>query len=1011
MLDGAARVAELMTEAARLEMPALAITDHGNMFGAFEFYREAKAHDVKPIIGTEAYLTPGTSRFERRRVRWGSGGGDDVSGGGAYTHITMLAESTEGMHNLFRLSSLASIEGQYYKARMDRELLERYSTGIIATTGCPSGEVQTLLRLGKYDDARESAAYYSQVFGPDNYYVEVMDHGLDIEARVREDLLRLAKELGLPLVATNDLHYTKAGDSVGHEALLCVQSGSTINDPDRFKLGGDGYYLKSPEEMRHIWRDFPEACDNTLLIAERCNMSFTEGRDLMPRFPVPEGEDERSWFLKEVETGLRGRYPDGLSEQARARADRETETILQMGYPGYFLVVADFINWAKGQGIRVGPGRGSATGSIVAYGMGITELDPLVHGLLFERFLNPERVSMPDIDIDFDERRRGEVIRYCTDKYGDDRVAQIVTYGTIKAKQAIKDSSRVLGYPFAMGERITKAMPPAVMGKEIPLTGVFDREHARHGEAGEFRSLYDADADVAKITDTALQLENLKRQWGVHAAGVIMSSEPLIDVIPIMRREQDGAIITQFDYPSCETLGLLKMDFLGLRNLTVIDDALDNITINGGERVDLDSLTLDDGQTYELLASGDTLGVFQLDGGPMRQLLRQLRPDSFEDIAAVLALYRPGPMGANSHTNYALRKNGKQEITPIHPELAEPLEEILAPTYGLIIYQEQVMEIPQKLAGYSLGKADLLRRAMGKKKREVLDAEFGSFRDGMLTNGYSAESVQTLWDILLPFSDYAFNKSHTAGYGLVSYWTAFLKANYPAEYMAALLTSVGDSKDKMAVYLNECRRMGIKVLPPDVNESDANFTPVGTDIRFGLTAIRNVGSGVVAAMVQARESAGKFTDFGDFMDKVPVPVCNKRVLESLCKAGAFDSLGYTRRALVAVHEGAADQYLDLKRNEAIGQDSLFGGLDDDTFSSATVQVPTIEEWDKRTLLAYERDMLGLYVSDHPLNGLEHMLTQASDVTIGQLITDEERAEGGTVSVAGLITAVVRKTTK
>jgi DNA polymerase III subunit alpha len=1014
MLDGAARITDLFSEAARMGMPAIAVTDHGNMFGAYEFYKASKGTGVKPITGVEAYLTPNTSRFERRRVQWGGGGRDDVSGAGAYTHLTMLAETTEGMHNLFRMSSLASLEGYYFKPRMDRELLHRYGKGVIATTGCPSGEVQTLLRLGKYDEALASAAEFREIFGADNYFLELMDHGLGIERQVRDDLMRLAKELDLPLLATNDLHYTRREDAEGHSALLCVQSGSTLADPNRFKFDSEDFYLKTPQEMRAVWGELPEACDNTLLVAERCNIEFAEGRNLMPRFPVPEGESEETWFLKEVERGLQRRYPNGITETVRARADRETQVILQMGFPGYFLVVADFINWAKERGIRVGPGRGSATGAIVAYALGITELDPLEHGLLFERFLNPERVSMPDIDIDFDERRRGEVIRYCTEKYGDERVAQIVTYGTIKAKQAVKDSARVLGFPFAMGERITKAMPPAVMGKDIPLEGIFDESHGRYGEAGEFRSLYDADGEVRRVVDTAKKLENLKRQWGVHAAGVIMSSEPLIDVIPIMRREQDGAIITQFDYPTCETLGLLKMDFLGLRNLTVIDDALHNIAVNGGEVPDLDTLGLDDPKAYELLARGETLGVFQLDGGPMRQLLRQMRPDSFEDIAAVLALYRPGPMGANSHTNYALRKNSKQEITPIHPELEEPLREILAPTYGLIIYQEQVMEIPQKLAGYSLGKADLLRRAMGKKKREVLDAEFESFRDGMLANGYSASAVKTLWDILLPFSDYAFNKSHTAGYGLVSYWTAYLKANYPAEYMAALLTSVKDSKDKMAIYLNECRRMGIKVLPPDVNESAADFTPVGTDVRFGLTAVRNVGGNVVEAIVRAREEQGRYADFNDFMSKIPPQACNKRVIESLVKAGAFDSLGHRRRALSAIHEDAVDQFIDIKRNEAIGQDSLFGGLGDDDgagFGGINVAIPDIDDWDKQTLLGHEREMLGLYVSDHPLMGVEHVLAAASDCTIGQLLVDEDRPDGSQVTVSGLVTGVQRKLTK
>ncbi|MGI8435254.1 MAG: DNA polymerase III subunit alpha, partial [Nocardioidaceae bacterium] len=566
-------------------------------------------------------------------------------------------------------------------------------------------------------------------------------------------------------------------------------------------------------------------------------------------------------------------------------------------------------------------------------------------------------------------------------------------------------------HPFTMGEKLTKAMPPPVMGKDISLSAVFDTAQKRYGEASELRGLYENDQDVKKILDTARQLENLKRQWGVHACAVILSREPLLDVLPLLKREQDGAIITQFDYPTCETLGLLKMDFLGLRNLTVIDDCLANIAANRDMTVQIESLTFDDAATYDLLSRGDTLGVFQLDGAPMRSLLRAMKPDSFEDISAVLALYRPGPMAANAHIDYADRKNGRKPVTYIHPELAEPLAEILDETYGLVVYQEQVQAIARKVAGYTLGQADLLRKAMGKKKKAELDAQLSNFTAGMQANGFSQSAISALWNTLLPFCDYGFNKSHTAGYGLVSYWTAYLKANYPAEYMAALLTSVRDDKDKSAIYLNECRRMGIKVLPPDVNESDADFTAIGTDIRFGLTAVRNVGGNVVAGLVGAREAQGRYADFGDFMSKVPVPVCNKRVLESLCKAGAFDSLGYSRRALVSVHENAADQYLDLKRNEAIGQDSLFGGLDDDTFHVIAIQVPSVSEWDKRTLLAHERDMLGLYVSDHPLNGLEHVLSRSSDVTIGRLVTDDDRTEGSVVTVAGLVTSVIRKTTK
>jgi DNA polymerase III subunit alpha len=1015
MLDGAARIDDLMAEAARQGMPAIATTDHGYAFGAYEFWKAGRKHGVKPIIGLEAYLTPGTNRRDRTRVKFGPGGRDDVSGSGAYTHMTLLARTTGGMHNLFRMASLASLEGYYFKPRMDRELLQTYGGGLVATTGCPSGEVQTRLRLGQYPQALEAAAEFRDIFGAENFYCELMDHGLGIERQVQQDLLRLARELGLPLVATNDLHYTRAEDAKAHAALLCVQSGSTMADPNRFKFDADEFYLKTAAEMRHTWRELPEACDNTLAIAERCEVGFTEGDGrYMPRFTCPEGENEESWFIKEVEVGLHRRFTEGVPDYARKQAAYEIEVIVGKGYAGYFLVVADFINWAKRNGIRVGPGRGSGAGSMAAYVMGITDLDPVPYGLIFERFLNPERPSMPDFDVDFDERRRGEVIRYVTEKYGEERVAQIVTYGTIKAKQAVKDASRVMGFPFAMGEKLTKAMPAAVMGKDIPLAGIFDPEHKRYAEAGEFRALHDGDPDTREVVKTALGLEGLKRQWGVHAAGVIMSSEPLIDLIPIMRREQDGQIITQFDYPSCETLGLVKMDFLGLRNLTILDDAVQNVQANRGIELDLDELSKEptDQAAYELLARGDTLGVFQLDGGGMRTLLRQMQPDNFEDISAALALYRPGPMGANSHTNYAMRKTGKQEITPIHPELAEPLASILGTTHGLIVYQEQVQQIAQKVAGYTLGKADLLRRAMGKKKKEVLDAEFVPFSDGMRANGYSDKAISTLWEILVPFSDYAFNKAHTAAYGLISYWTAYLKANFPAEYMAALLTSVRDDKDKSALYLNECRRMGIQVLAPDVNESVAGFAAVGSDIRFGLAAIRNVGANVVEAIAETRRSKKAFGSFEDFLRKVPAQVCNKRTVESLAKAGAFDSLGHTRAGLVRVHEVFVESLVKEKRQQEHGQESLFAGLDDATAVELAV-LPAIPdtEWDKKTLLAFEREMLGLYVSDHPLFGIEHLLTSAADCSIAGLLTDESRPDGATVTIAGMISGLQRKMTK
>jgi len=1008
MLDGAARVGDLVEEVARQEMPAIAMTDHGNVFGAFDFYKQATKAGVKPIIGIEAYVAP-ESRHDKKRVQWASGGDDDVSGGGAYTHMTILAENNHGLKNLFRLSSLASLEGYYYKPRMDRELLSQYSDGLIATTGCPGGEIQTRLRMGNYKEALRAASDYRDIFGAHNFFLELMDHGIDVETRVKDDLLKLGRELKLPLLATNDLHYTRHADAAAHEALLCVQSGSTLADPKRFKFDNDEFYLKTPAQMRELFKDIPEACDNTLLIAERCNVTLREGENLMPAFAVPAGESEDSWLRKEAEIGLANRFGDRVTPEHKERLDYELGVMLKMGFPGYFLVVADLVSHAKKVGIRVGPGRGSAAGSLVAYSLGITGLDPIEHGLLFERFLNPERISMPDIDLDFDERRRSEMIKYATEKYGEDRVAQIITYGTIKSKQSIKDATRVLGYPYVIGEKLTKALPPSVMGKDISLSGIFDSKDPRYGEAGEFRELYNTDPDSMKVVDLAKGLEGLKRQWGVHAAGVILSREPLLDVIPIHRREADGAIITQFDMGACESTGLLKMDFLGLRNLSVLDDALLNIKENQGVDVVLEDLPLHDQKTFELLSRGDTLGVFQLDGGPMRALLRSMAPDSFADISAVIALYRPGPMGENAHNNYADRKNGRKPVEPIHAELSNVLQEILGDTYGLIVYQEQVMAIAQKVAGFSLGRADLLRKAMGKKNKEILDKEYVPFEAGMKANGFSTSAIKRLWDVLIPFSDYAFNRAHSAGYGVVSFWTAYLKANYPTEYMAALLTSVRDDKDKSALYLSECRRMGIKVLPPDVNESNAEYTPRGQDIRFGLAAIRNVGEGVVASVKAARTAKGGFTSFGDFLAKVDAQVCNKKTIESLIKGGAFDSLEHPRKGLMTVHLEAIDSVIETKRAEAIGQFDLFGGESMTQVAALDIEIPNFE-WDKATLLTFEREMLGLYVSDHPLLGVEHILRSNTDMSISALLVDES-APDGMVTLGGLITGVQRKVSR
>lgn len=1019
MLDGAAKITPMLAEAERLGMPAIGMTDHGNMFGASEFYNSATKAGIKPIIGIEAYIAP-ASRFDTKRIQWGdpSQKSDDVSGSGAYTHMTMVAENATGLRNLFKLSSLASLEGQLGKwSRMDAEIIAEHAEGIIATTGCPSGEVQTRLRLGHRQEALEAAAKWRDIFGPDNFFLELMDHGLDIERRVREGLLEVGQKLGIPPLATNDCHYVTREASQNHEALLCIQTGKTLSDPNRFKFDGDGYFLKSAEEMRALWdSQVPGACDSTVLIGERVQ-SYADvwaPTDRMPVFPVPDGHDQGSWLTHEVRAGLEHRFRGGdVPVEYSDRTEYEIKVICEKGFPAYFLIVADLINYARSVGIRVGPGRGSAAGSLVAYALGITNIDPIPHGLLFERFLNPERPSAPDIDIDFDDRRRGEMLRYAANKWGSDRVAQVITFGTIKTKAALKDSARVhYGQPgFAIADRITKALPPPIMAKDISVSGITDPTHERYKEAAEVRALIDTDPDVRTIYETARGLEGLVRNAGVHACAVIMSSEPLIDAIPLWKRPQDGAIITGWDYPSCEAIGLLKMDFLGLRNLTIIGDCLENIKANRGIDLDLDTLPFDDPAAYELLGRGDTLGVFQLDGSAMRDLLRRMQPTGFNDIVAVLALYRPGPMGMNAHNDYADRKNGRQAIKPIHPELEEPLKEILAETYGLIVYQEQIMFIAQKVASYTMGKADALRKAMGKKKLEVLEAEYQGFKEGMTANGFSEAAVKALWDTILPFAGYAFNKSHAAGYGLVSYWTAYLKANYPAEYMAGLLTSVGDDKDKAAVYLADCRRLGITVLPPDVNESVQNFASVGHDIRFGLGAIRNVGANVVASLISTRTEKGKYTDFSDYLNKIDIAACNKKVTESLVKAGAFDSLGHPRKGLFLVHTDAVDSVLGTKKAEAMGQFDLFGGADDGGGTDAvfTIRVPE-EEWEDKHKLALEREMLGLYVSGHPLNGIAHLLANQVDTQIPAIL-DGDIANDSQVVVGGILASVNRRVNK
>lgn len=1009
LLDGAAKIKPLLAEAARLGQPAVAITDHGSMSGAAEFWRESRGTGIKPIIGVESYISP-ESRHHKKPVFWGNpnqrgadeyGEGGDVSGAGAYLHMTMLAENATGLRNLFRLSTLASFEGFYRKPRMDKELIAQHSEGIIATTGCPSGEVQTRLRLGQYQQALQAASDWRDIFGSENLFVEVMDHGLTIERSVREGILDIGRTLGLRPVATNDSHYVTQDQVETHAALLCVQTRKTLDDPTRFKFDGDGYYLKSAAEMRAYWdTEIPGACDTTLLIADRIQSYAKVFAEVnrTPRVPLKDGETEDLLLRREVDQGIPARFPGGLPAGYQERIDAELQVIAQMGLPGYFLVVSDVVRWAHAQGIPC-RARGTAAGSLITYILTITDLDPIAHGLFFERFINPERVSPPDVDLDIHVDRRGEVIQYLVDRWGTEYVAQVITFGTIKTKAALKDAARVLHGQegFTLADWITRTLPRPVFGKDIPLAGVFNSDHPRYPEAEQTRALVKRDQRVAKIVELAQNLEGLVRNAGVHACGVVLSSQPLAEVLPLWKRPDDGAIITGWDFPSCENVGLLKVDALGLRTLAVIDNTLKAIQKRHDISVDLEGLPLDDKAVYELLARGDTTGVFQLDSGGIRSVLRHVKPTRFMDISAVLALYRPGPMGANTHINYAERKNGLQEVRPIHPELAEPLADILRDNYSLLIFQEDAMAIARRVAGYSLGRADILRRAMGKKKKDILDREYEGFAAGMRANGYSLDAITTLWNLMVPFCDYGFGKAHAATYAIMSYWTAWLKTHYPAEFMAAQLTSITEA-DKRGAYLAECRRMGIRILSPDVNHSEAGFTATDEGIRVGLTAIRNVGDKPVQSIIEHRP----YTSFPDFLGKVGSIACTKQVTASLIAAGAFDSLGHPRQALHAIHERAVTIMGGLKKQEARGQLDLFSAT-----TSPLAHLPLNgPEWPPRDLFTRERDMLGLYVSAHPLDGLEPVLRAHAPRPIAVLLQDAPQE--GEASIAGIITGVKRK---
>ncbi len=995
MLDGASRIDELVRHVHADGQPAVAITDHGVLFGLVDFYRAAQREGVKPILGSELYQAVG-SRHEQRL------GGSD--GRQRYYHLTVLAQDDVGYRNLVSLSTRAYLEGTWYKPRVDMEVLADHSDGIIVLSGCLGSEVNQHLLAGDEAAARRTLSDFKDIYGPERYFVELQDHGIAEQRRTWPLLEKLAKELGLRTVIANDSHYTKAEDAQAHDALLCIQTGSKISDPDRFKFQGEDFFVKSARQMRSQFHAYPEALDTTLDIAERCNATIEFDLDLLPAFPCPDGMSEAQFLRHKVWEGARARYGDPVPTAVSERVEYELGVIEQMGFPAYFLIVADLCAHARAEGIRVGPGRGSAGGSVVAYCTDITRVDPIKHGLIFERFLNPARIQMPDIDIDFDDRRRGEMIKYAARRYGEDHVAQIVTFGTIKAKSAIRDAARVLDHPFKVGDELAKMMPPPVQGKEAALSEAYDK-------SAELRAARE-DPTHREVLETAEKLEGLKRQHGIHAAAVVIGARPLHETVPLLRTD-NGEIVTQYEMGAAEDIGLLKMDFLGLRNLTVLSDAERHIAANRGTEVDLDDPALlgemDDPATFAMLGTGYTLGVFQLDSTGMQALVRKLKPTRFEDISALLALYRPGPLGMDMHIAFADRKNGLEQAVFDHPDL----EPILGETHGVIVYQEQVMRIATDLSGFSMAEADALRKAVGKKKRDLMEAQKDQMISGGVANGYDEAFMVNLWGLIEKFAEYGFNKAHTVAYGVVSYQTAWLKTHYPVEYMAALLTSVKNHKDNKPLYLNECRRMGIPVLPPDVNESGSDFTPRGEEILFGLSAVRGVGEAIVASIVEARSARGRFEDFVDFCAKVDASVLNKKTLESLILAGAFARMGHSRKGLLASYEGIVDAALTRKKAEAAGQFSLFdgvGGGADDAAELGLDTAPEIPEaeYDKAQMLRFEREMLGLYVSDHPLFGTEKVLEGYTDATCASL---RERDDGAMVVIGGVLTGLTKKFTR
>jgi len=990
LLDGAAPISALASRAKELRMPALALTDHGNLFGAIEFYQTMSKVGVKPCIGCEAYLLTKGSRLVR-----------DLKQEGMLSHLTLLCKNREGYRNLCRLISSSYIDGFYYKPRIDKDLLKENSKGLIALSGCLKGELAQLILHGRYEEAKEAAAWYASVFAGDRFFIELQDQGIPEQQRVREGLIRLASETGLGLVATNDVHYITRDDADAHDALLCIQTGKNLDDPDRMRLSTQEFYLKSPEEMSELFSDVPEAVSNTVAVAERLNLEFDFKTYHFPKFVPPDSQDLSGYLESRAREGLHRRLEqlfkrkkadrDALEPRYEERLVEELGVITKMGFAGYFLIVSDFIGYARSVRLSVGPGRGSAAGSLVAYCLGITNIDPIEHGLLFERFLNPERISMPDVDIDFCKRRRGEVIEYVAQKYGN--VSQIITFGKMKARAVVRDVGRVLGLPYGDVDRIAKLIPATI---DMTLEGALKIE-PKLGELAR------KDERVKRLLEIAKALEGFPRHASTHAAGVVISDRPLTEFVPLYRGSNDE-VVTQFDMKCVEKVGLIKFDFLGLKTLTVMEDAIEIIEGRRGERVEIDEVPLDDAAVFEKLSSGDTAGVFQLESSGMTDLVMKLRPNAFEDIVALVALFRPGPLGSGMVDDFINRKHGRTAIKHILPQF----EEILRETYGVIVYQEQVMQIANLLANYSLGEADILRRAMGKKKPEEMDKQKERFIGGATRNGITKAKAEQVFDLMAKFAEYGFNKSHSAAYAMVAYQTAYLKTHYTTEFMAALMTAEKDVTDKVLVYMNDCRAHGIKVLPPDINESARDFSVVSDDtIRFGLAAVKNVGDGAIESVVGAREEQGPYTSLYDFCERVDTRRVNKRVMESLIKCGAFDFTGAARAALLAALDRAMEIASSTQRDRQTGQARLFDMIPQGA-GAPEPELPDVSEWGERQMLAYEKESLGFYITGHPLAQFEELLNQYATA---DTVTMAEAADSSEVRFGGVVNKLREITTK